>query len=137
MSRHSWILRNAWAILSLCLLYPTSALAQADAKSLTMQRPTMTAVLVDAQSMAAKKSAKVKVELVAFQLVDPETVNEKPAPGQGHLHYRVDQGPTVASPSPKFSVHDLSSGPHKIKVTLVGNDHMPVGPETVLDLQVP
>jgi hypothetical protein len=62
---------------------------------------------------------------------------EKPVPGQGHLHYRVDKGPVIATPTPKLSLHELAPGAHTILVMLVGNDHKPLGPQQELNVTVP
>jgi hypothetical protein len=47
--------------------------------------------------------------------------------GQGHLHYRVDDGPVIATTVTELSFHELAPGPHRFEVTLVGNDHQPLG----------
>jgi hypothetical protein len=99
--------------------------------------PTMTAKLIDAEEKAKKKSATVSVEVRGLKLVDPGAVEEKPAEGQGHLHYRVDNGPVIATTATKLSFHALTSGAHTITVGLAGNDHSPLGPSATLDVAVP
>jgi hypothetical protein len=64
-------------------------------------------------------------------------VGEKPMKGQGHLHYRVDDGPVIATTSTKLSFHDLKPGAHKIEVVLAANDHNPLGPKATLNVTVP
>jgi hypothetical protein len=100
-------------------------------------KPTMTATLVDADKKAAEAAATVDVTTTDIQLVDPAISKEQPVPGQGHLHYQVDSGPVVATPSPKLTYHELAPGPHTIVVMLVGNDHKPLGPQERLTLTVP
>lgn len=60
-----------------------------------------------------------------------------PIKGQGHLHYRVDDGPVIATTSAKLSFHGLASGKHKIVVMLANNDHSPAGPQQTLEVTVP
>lgn len=97
---------------------------------------TMTAKLVDPEKKAAKKEATVEVS-TAVKLIDPSTVGDKPMTGQGHLHYQVDNGPIIATPAAKLSFHELTPGAHTITVTLVGNDHKPLGPAQKLTVTIP
>jgi len=98
---------------------------------------TLTAKLVDAEKKAQQKAATVDVKVSGIKIVDPAEANEKPVPGQGHLHYQVDDGPVIATTTMKLSFHGLTPGPHKIVVTLAGNDHNPLGPQQTLDVTIP
>jgi hypothetical protein len=98
---------------------------------------TMTASLVDAEVNAKDKSATVEVKVSGAKLIDPAMTNKKPKVGEGHLHYQVDDGPIIATTSPKLSFHGLTSGKHKIVVMLANNDHSPAGPQQTLELTVP
>lgn len=100
-------------------------------------KPTMTAKLIDPEKKAAEGAATVEVTVSSVELTDPAIANEKPVPGQGHLHYQVDKGPVVATPTAKLSWHDLTPGTHTIVVMLVGNDHKPLGPQQQLTVNVP
>jgi hypothetical protein len=100
-------------------------------------KPTMTARLVDAEKKAADGAATVEVTTSGVELTDPAAAKEKPVAGQGHLHYQVDKGPVVATPSAKLSFHELAPGPHTILVVLAGNDHQPLGPRQQLTVTVP
>ena len=100
-------------------------------------KATMTARLVDADKKAAEHAATVEVTVAGVELMDPAAAKEKPVPGQGHLHYRVDKGPVVATPSAKLSFHELAPGTHTILVVLAGNDHQPLGPKQELSVTVP
>ena len=99
--------------------------------------PTMTATLVDAEKKAQQKAATVEVKVTGLKLVDPAKSNEQPKAGEGHLHYQVDDGPIIATPSMKLSFHGLSAGSHKIMVALAGNDHNPLGPQQTLTVTIP
>ena len=98
---------------------------------------TMTAKLVDPEMKAQKKEATVTVDVKGVKLTDPAEAKEQPKAGQGHLHYQVDDGPVIATTSPKLSFHGLSSGTHKIVVMLAANDHSPLGPQETLTVTVP
>jgi hypothetical protein len=98
---------------------------------------TLTARLIDAENKAKKKAATVEVTVKGCALIDPATVGEKPKAGQGHLHYRVDDGPVIATTATKLSFHELTSGTHKIVVMLAANDHSPLGPQETLTVTVP
>lgn len=99
--------------------------------------PTMQAKLIDADEKAKKNSATVSVEVHGLKLIDPAAVKEKPAKGQGHLHYRVDNGPIIATTATKLSFHELASGAHTFTVILAANDHSPLGPSATLNVTVP
>jgi hypothetical protein len=100
-------------------------------------KPTMTAKLVDPDKKAAEGAATVEVTVSGVELTDPAMASEKPVPGQAHLHYQVDKGPVVATPTAKLTYHDLTPGSHTIVVMLVGNDHKPLGPQQQLAVNVP
>ena len=100
-------------------------------------KPSMTAKLIDPEKKAAGRAATVEVTTSGVELVDPALSMEKPVPGQGHLHYQVDKGPVIATPSAKLSFHELTPGAHSIMVVLAGNDHKPLGPQQTLSVVVP
>jgi len=99
--------------------------------------PTMTARLVDPEKKAKEKTATVEVNVGAVQLIDPAKTGEKPLRGQAHLHYRVDDGPVIATTTTKLSFHELTPGVHKITVMLAANDHSPLGPQETLTVKIP
>ncbi len=103
----------------------------------TQGTATLTATLVDPEKKAQQKAATVEVKVGGIELIDPAKVNEKPNPGQGHLHYQVDDGPVIATTTTKLSFHGLTRGEHKIVVMLAGNDHNPLGPQQTLSVKVP
>lgn len=98
---------------------------------------TFEAKLVDPTTKAKSKGATVEVKVEGTHMVDPDTTNGKPAPGQNHLHYQLDNGPIIATTATKLSFHELTPGPHTIKVTLAENNHAPVGRENVLTVTIP
>lgn len=106
-------------------------------KASSKAEPSLTVTLIDADQKARKKSATVSVQVRGLKIVDPSSVNEKPTQGQGHLHYRLDGGPVIATTATKLSFHELNSGPHSFVVNLAGNDHSPLGPSQTVSVTVP
>ena len=101
------------------------------------KEPKLEAKLVDAEAKAKKMAATVEVKVRGIKLVDPAMEKEMPHKGQGHLHYRVDDGPIIATTATKLSFHELKSGPHTFTVILAANDHSPLGPQQTLNVTVP
>jgi hypothetical protein len=99
--------------------------------------PMLEASLHDAERLAEKAAAKIEARVSGLELVDPASVREQARPGQGHLHYRVDDGPVIATTATQLSFHELAPGAHRFEVTLVGNDHQPLGPSETLHATVP
>ena len=117
--------------------FACSACPSGAASETCLARGSLEASLTDADAKAKKGEATVQVKVTGVQLIDPAAVQEKPRDGQGHLHYRVDGGPVIATPSPKLSFHELAQGDHRIEVTLAGNDHKPLMPSKTLRVTVP
>ena len=113
--------------------------ADAAAAKPSEQKPgvAVTAVLVDAEAKARGRSATVQVKVKGVSIVDPALAKEKPVAGQAHLHYRVDDGPVIATTALKLSFHDLKSGPHTIAVQLAANDHSVLATAAELAVTVP
>lgn len=103
----------------------------------TSKTVALVATLVDADRKAKERSAVVEVDVGGLALTDPAATSQAPMANQGHIHYRVDNGPVIATTAPKLSFHGLSKGQHKITISLAGNDHRPLGLEQVLWVTVP
>ena len=99
--------------------------------------PALSAALMQPEQKAKKHEADVQVQVTGIDIVDPAMANEKPAPGQGHLHYQLDSGPIVATTATKLDFHKLAPGKHQITVMLAGNDHQPLGPKETLHVTIP
>jgi hypothetical protein len=100
-------------------------------------QPTLEAGLVNAEKNSARGWATVQVKVGGVELVDPASVGEVVKKGQGHLHYRLDDGPVVATTAPKLSFHDLKPGRHRIEVVLAANDHSSTGVERTVEVEIP
>jgi hypothetical protein len=95
------------------------------------------ASLVDADANAQQASAVVRVEVVGADLIDPALATPGSKAIQAHLHYRVDDGPVIATPVAKLAFHDLAAGRHRIEVTLADPEHKPLGPSQILEVTIP
>jgi hypothetical protein len=95
------------------------------------------ASLVDADANAQQASAVVRVEVVGADLIDPALATQGSKAIQAHLHYRVDEGPVIATPVAKLAFHDLSAGRHRIEVALADREHKPLGPSQILEVMIP
>lgn len=95
------------------------------------------AVLVDADLKARKREATVQAKAVGIHIVDPALVRDQPKAGQGHFHFRVDDGPVIATTASKLSFHDLKPGVHTFTVQLAGNDHSVIATAAELMVTVP
>lgn len=97
----------------------------------------ISASLVNPELNAKRKTATIQVSVTGVQLIDLASVNEKPMKGQGHIHYQVDNGMVIATPTKKLSFHELSSGSHIISATLAGNDHQALSAPIILSVIIP
>jgi hypothetical protein len=98
---------------------------------------TLKATLVDAAKKAEAKTATVQVTVSGLRLIDPDKTHGQAKKGEGHLHYQMDNGPVIATTTPKLSFHGLSSGSHTLVVMLAANNHEPIGPKEVLTFDIP
>src|SRR5262245_44674911 len=57
--------------------------------------PELSARLSDPDEKAQEHTATVEVQVEGIQLIDPAAVHDQPQTGQGHLHYRLDNGPVI------------------------------------------
>lgn len=136
---NEWLNHVPIGFLSLSLAFWIAG-AFADTPKVPMvfsKKPSFEAHLVDAAKNAEQKGASIQVEVQGVKLVNPESMNGKPAKGQAHLHYQVDRGPLIEATSTEMTFHELSPGEHTIRITLAGNDHTPIGPSQKLNINIP
>ena len=117
------------ALVSSCLVLGAIPARAAD--------PRIDAELTNAETNAAKGNALIQVTVSDVELIDADDAGSTPRPGQGHLHYQVDDGPVIATSAKKLGFHELEPGSHRIRVALVGNDHKPLGPEDTVTVLIP
>lgn len=61
----------------------------------------------------------IAVETTGLRFVMPSNTN---VPGEGHVHFTLDDKPFQMSTSPEFVLKDVAPGPHRLKAELVQND---------------
>jgi hypothetical protein len=74
----------------------------------------------------------LRVDLQGIEMIDPATTGGIKKAVQGHLHYRVDRQPIIATTATDLSFRNLGPGPHTIEIMLAANDHTPLGPQQVI-----
>lgn len=126
-------------IMGCCLLtLSLSVYAKDQSREGDISKPSsIQARLVKEEENAKKKMAVVEVMVEGVKLIDPEKATRAVGAKEAHLHYQVDDGFVIASPAPKLSLHDLSSGTHRIIVKLSDNDHQPLGPMSTVTVKIP
>src|SRR5688500_9413010 len=118
----------ALAALALCGAGPAGSTAPRADFGSDDQTPRLAVTLVEKDKHAHQKAATIQARARGVQIVDPASTQEKAARGQAHFHFRLDDGPVIATTSNKLSFHELDSGDHTVTVQLAGNDHQPLGP---------
>jgi hypothetical protein len=117
---------------------PTDEPAAAGAGPAVVATPAaFEATLVDAEAKARERAASVQVDLRSVRMTDPDATTGKPAAGEAHLHYQLDDGPVIATTATKLGFHELAPGNHLIKITLAGNDHKPVSAQQTINVTIP
>jgi hypothetical protein len=119
------------------LLAVPLALGLALAARVAGAEPTLDAELLNEEVHAKTSSAVVRVTVGDIELVDPDEVGPEPKEGQGHLRYRLDGGPVIATTARKLAFHELAPGQHNITVLLAGNDLQPLGPQETIPVLIP
>ncbi len=97
----------------------------------------LTAKLLDPAKQGREKAAVVQVNVAGIRIVDPDQSGRKAKPGEGHLLYRLDGGPVIATTATKLGFRELGSGRHKIDITLAANDGTLLGPKQIVDVDIP
>jgi hypothetical protein len=68
------------------------------------------------------------VETSGLKLVMPSNTL---VPGEGHVHFTLDEQPFKMSATPDYAFKDVALGPHSLKAELVQNDTKPFDPPVV------
>ena len=92
--------------------------------------------LVEPAKFAAQHQAMVEAALYGLQLVDPNP-HQAPNEHQGHIVYRVDNGPEQTAVTQRFTIGGLAPGRHTIVVHLADNQGHAISPETRLPVEIP
>lgn len=67
----------------------------------------------------------VRVETTGLKFTMPSNTN---VPGEGHVHFTLDDRPFVMSTEPAAQLEDVEPGPHTLKAELVENNTQPLDP---------
>lgn len=92
--------------------------------------------LVAPDKFGKQKTAVVDVSIDGVDLVDPAT-HPRPKRDEGHIVYKVDNGPEMTTTSRRFEIQNLPPGDHIITVYLDGNDNHEISPEHRLKVYIP
>jgi len=104
---------------------PTPA---ATASSATVTPPTIKVLApLDGAEVPAGEVA-VRVETTGLKFVMPSNTV---VPGEGHVHFTLDDRPFEMSTTPDCALKDVAAGPHSLKAELVQNDTKSFDPPVV------
>ncbi|HEY5484356.1 MAG TPA: hypothetical protein VIK31_11210, partial [Propionibacteriaceae bacterium] len=67
----------------------------------------------------------VRVETTGLEFVDPSNTT---VPGQGHVHFTLDEQPVQMSVTPDYTLKNITPGKHTLRSELVQNDTTPFAP---------
>jgi len=90
--------------------------------SATVAPPTLRLVAPVEGAEVAAGDVTIKVETTNLKFVTP---NNKPTPGEGHVHFTLDDKPVQMSDKPEYVYTDVAPGRHKVVAELVQNDAKP------------
>ena len=68
------------------------------------------------------------VETTGLKFVMPSNTV---VPGEGHVHFTLDDKPLQMSATPAYVMKNVTPGPHTLKAVLVQNDAKPLDPPVV------
>lgn len=103
---------------------PTSQPAQAA----DVPAPTMKLVTPAEGATVAAGDVKIVVETTGHKFVMPSNTN---VPGEGHVHFTLDDQPFKMSTSPEFVYEGVTAGKHTLKAELVQNDTKEFDPPVI------
>ncbi|WP_287127429.1 hypothetical protein [Candidatus Cyanaurora vandensis] len=96
-------------------------------------KPPVLRILLPEANAVYGKHLPIQVEVEHFRLTNdwsvPGEEERLPVTGAGHLQYVLDNRPLMHTDSTRLVLEDLPTAEHILVVTLVGHDHIPVGPE--------
>lgn len=98
--------------------------------------PPMMLVAMTIELPSPQRGAGVLVHVAGIRLVDPG-LDPELAADEGHLHYRVDDGPVLETSATNVAFTDLAKGRHFVSVSLAANDHSPLGPAETVVVRIP
>ena len=119
-----------------CMLMALTAFAQENVWQGPQNGPRLRAQLADKEKNLQRRLAVVDVDVQGVALADP-TSNQYSMPGQGHLRFRLDNGPYILPLNNRIAFEALTPGKHTIEVTLADNNYRLIAPKIELQITVP
>lgn len=87
--------------------------------------PTVKVLQPTSGGQVAAGTVTVNVETTGLKFTMPSNTN---VPGEGHVHFTLDNRPFEMSVKPTFDFKDVAPGPHTLKAELVQNNTNPMDP---------
>lgn len=99
--------------------------APANTRASEVKTPTLTLLSPVEGAEVAAGDISVAVETTGLEYVMPSNTN---VPGQGHVHFTLDDRPFEMSTKPEYVFNDVSPGSHRLVAELVQNNTEPFDP---------
>jgi hypothetical protein len=106
----------------------SGATQQAPTSSDAVAAPTVKLLTPTASSEVAAGDLTVKVETSGLKFTMPSNTN---VPGEGHVHFTLDDRPFQMSVEPQAEIKDVAPGVHTLKAELVQNNTKSLDPPVV------
>lgn len=104
---------------------PVSASAAGAPPTIELLEPVASAVVPAGEVV-------VRVKTSGLEFVMPSNTN---VPGQGHVHFTLDDQPFKMSTEPEYSFKDVAAGPHRLKAELVQNNTQSFDPPVKQEIE--
>ena len=129
---------SAWALLAVAawMFLPTRPVAQENVWQGVANGARLRAQLLDKDKNLQHRLAVVQADVEGVVLTDP-TGDQYKMSGQGHVQFRLDQGPYILPLGNRIAFEGLTPGKHTIEVMLADSSYRPLGPKVELEVTVP
>lgn len=107
----------ASAVLAGCAAKPTASATPTSAQPATPPTLSLTAPQAGAEVPAG--TVPVSVQTTGLKYAMPSNTN---VPGEGHVHFTLDDRPFIMSTEPDAEINDVTPGEHKLVAELVQNN---------------
>jgi hypothetical protein len=125
---------SLWIPLLLLLISPMQLVAQGP--RVTVTEPAPNAVIMGSTVNVAFDVEGLTLVPSTVPLAEAGQRPEANRPGEGHLHFMLDLRPVVVwERAEPYTFTDVPGGAHQLVVELVNNDHSPLSPPVVQQIQ--
>lgn len=121
--------------LALALAIAAGCSGKSTATSDSSAPATPPTITIDAPAAKAEVPAgevQVKVTTTDLKFTMPSNKN---VPGEGHVHFTLDDQPFKMSTEPAYTFKDVAPGPHKLEAEVVQNDTKSFEPPIVAEVE--